>query len=71
MRRKSYFEETACAICAAWPLSSTSGILLLSSHREAPMISNDPLGRQYRSIRPFRSPQNPGKGDLSRFFFVF
>src|SRR3954453_19635612 len=37
----------------------TSAILMSSSHREAPLISNDPLADN-TDVYAFRSPDNPG-----------
>ncbi|HEU4632657.1 MAG TPA: DUF4331 family protein, partial [Flavisolibacter sp.] len=46
----------ASAVC----LALFSGLLMSSSHREAPLISNDPLADN-TDLYAFRSPENPGK----------
>src|ERR1700712_4933054 len=53
MRRLRYFAGLLCVI-------GISAILMSSSHREAPLISNDPLADN-TDLYAFRSPDNPNK----------
>ena len=52
-RRVKIFTALLCVVCA-------SAILMSSSHREAPMIADDPLADN-TDLYAFRSPDNPNK----------
>jgi hypothetical protein len=60
MGKKSFF-STGLKLCAAFMgLFGLSVFLSSSSHREAPMIANDPLADN-TDLYAFRSPDNPNK----------
>ncbi|MEO5562204.1 MAG: DUF4331 family protein [Chitinophagaceae bacterium] len=60
MRKKFSLGRSAKLLAGAACLLGSSFLLLSSSHREAPLISNDPLADN-TDLYAFRSPTNPNK----------
>jgi len=60
MRRKTFSIKRPGKLLSVISLFALSSVLMSSSHREAPLIANDPLADN-TDLYAFRSPDNPNK----------
>src|ERR1044071_3069908 len=58
--KRSSSARRLCMLAGVVCLAVGSGVMMSSSHREAPLIANDPLADN-TDLYAFRSPDNPGK----------